>query len=91
MRIDDRLTAAHRILTHTITINAERANGLKLRLDALSPYDTLRRGYAIVQRRDDGSVVSAHTQVDGGDEIDITLTSGRIEAEVLSAEQKRQE
>ena len=91
MRIDDRLAAAHRVLAHTITINAERANGLKLRLDALSPYDTLRRGYAIVQRRDDRSVVSAHTQVDSGDAIDITLTSGRIEAEVLSTERERQE
>ena len=91
MRIDDRLAAAHRVLAHTITLNAERANGLKLRLDALSPYDTLRRGYAIVQRRDDRSVVSAHTQVDSGDAIDITLTSGRIEAEVLSTERERQE
>ena len=89
MRIDDRLAAVHRVLAHTITLNAERASGLKLRLDALSPYDTLRRGYAIVQRRDDRSVVSAHTQVDSGDTIDITLTSGRIEAEVLST--KRQE
>ena len=91
MRIDDRLTAAHRVLTHTITLNAERASGLKLRLDALSPYDTLRRGYAIVQRRADGSVVNAHTQVGSGDEIDITLTSGRIEAEVLSTERERRE
>ena len=91
MRIDDRLSAAHRILAHTITLNAERANGLKLRLDALSPYDTLRRGYAIVQRHDDGSVVSAHTQVDSGDEIDITLTNGRIEAEVLSTKRGQQE
>ena len=91
MRIDDRLTAAHRVLTHTITLNAERASGLKLRLDALSPYDTLRRGYAIVQRRDDGSVVNAHTQVGSGDEIDITLTRGRIQAEVLSTELERRE
>lgn len=84
MRIDDRLTAAHRVLTHTITLNAERASGLKLRLDALSPYDTLRRGYAIVQRRDDRSVVSARAQVDAGDVLDITLDSGAIEAEVTA-------
>ena len=91
MRIDDRLSAAHRILTHTITLNAERTSGMKLRLDALSPYDTLRRGYAIVQRQDDGSVVSAHTQVDGGDALDITLDSGAIEAEVISTKHGRQE
>ena len=85
MRIDDRLSAAHRVLTHTITLNAERTSGLKLRLDTLNPYDTLRRGYAIVQRRDDGSVVSASSQVNAGDALDITLDDGKIEAEVTTA------
>ena len=91
MQIDDRLTAAHRILTHTITLNAERASGLKLRLDALSPYDTLRRGYAIVQRKDDGSVISASSDVATGDDIDITLTDGGLKAKVTSTRQALQE
>ena len=87
MHIDDRLTTARRLLTHMLTLNSERAQGLKLRLDSLSPHDTLRRGYAIVQRRGDGGVVSAHTQVDSGDVVDITLTRGTIAAEVISTEQ----
>ena len=91
LHIDDRLTSARRSLRHMLTLNSERAQGLKLRLDSLSPRDTLRRGYAIVQRRSDGGVVSEHTQVDGGDVVDITLTRGMIEAKVTSTEQRQRE
>ena len=59
-----------------------------LRLEALSPRDTLRRGYAIVQRNDDGSVVSRHTQAEVGDALEITLTNGAIQAQVTSTEQE---
>ena len=85
IRIDDRLSSARRMLEHMLTLNAERVHGLTLRLDSLSPRDTLRRGYAIVQRRDDSSVVSTHTQAVSGDSIDITLTDGKLEAQVTSS------
>lgn len=87
MRIDDRLRSARQILAHMLALGGERTESLKLRLEALSPRDTLRRGYAIAQRRDDGSVITASTQADSGDTIDITLTSGSIEAEVISTRQ----
>ena len=87
MRIDDRLRSARQTLAHMLALGGERTESLKLRLEALSPRDTLRRGYAIVQRQDDGSVITASTQADSGDAIDITLTSGSIEAEVISTRQ----
>ena len=87
MRIDDRLRSARQILAHRLALGSERTESLRLRLDALSPRDTLRRGYAIVQRQDDGSVISESTQAVRGDAIDITLTSGSIEAEVISTSQ----
>ena len=91
MQIDDRLKSARRILAHLLTLNAERVQGLRLRLDSLSPRDTLRRGYAIVQRKDDGSVISASSEVATGDDIDITLTDGELEAKVTSTQQALQE
>ena len=91
MQIDDRLKSARRTLAHLMTLNAERVQGLRLRLDSLSPRDTLRRGYAIVQRKDDGSVISASGQVDSGDDIDITLTDGELKAKVTSTRQALQE
>ena len=87
LRIDDRLRIARQMLAHMLSLNGERVDGLMLRLEALSPCDTLRRGYAIVQRNDDGSVVSRHTQAEVGDALDITLTNGAIQAQVTSTEQ----
>ncbi len=91
MRIDDRLRSARQTLGHMLTLNAERVHGLRLRLDSLSPHDTLRRGYAIVQREDDGSVISARAQTAPGDSIDITLTDGELEAQVTSTKQAGQD
>ncbi len=91
MQIDDRLKRARRSLAHLLTLNAERVQGLSLRLDSLSPRDTLRRGYAIVQRKDDGSVISASGEVATGDDIDITLTDGELEAKITSTRQALQE
>ena len=87
LRIDDRLRIARQMLAHMLSLNGERVDGLMLRLEALSPRDTLRRGYAIVQRNDDGSIVSRHTQAEVGDALDITLTNGAIQAQVTSTEQ----
>ena len=91
MQIDDRLKSARRTLAHVLTLNAERVQGFRLRLDSLSPRDTLRRGYAIVQRKNDGSVISASSEVTTGDDIDITLTDGELEAKVTSTRQALQE
>ena len=91
MQIDDRLKSARRSLAHLLTLNAERVQGIRLRLDSLSPRDTLRRGYAIVQRKDDGSVIGASGEVAIGDDIDITLTDGELEAKITSTRQALQE
>ena len=91
MQIDDRLKRARRTLAYLLTLNAERVQGFRLRLDSLSPRDTLRRGYAIVQRKDDGSVISASSEVTTGDDIDITLTDGELKAKVTSIRQALQE
>lgn len=87
MRLDDSLRSARQMLAHMLSLNGERVESLSLRLEALSPRDTLRRGYAIVQRSDDGSVISKHIQAEAGDAIDITLTSGTLQAQVTSSGQ----
>ena len=91
MRIDDRLRNARQMLAHILSFNEERIEGLRLRLEALSPRDTLRRGYAIVQRHEDGSVVNSHQQVAAGDALDITLRKGALQAQVSSTKQVKQE
>jgi exodeoxyribonuclease VII large subunit len=84
MRVDDLLRNAVTHLRHSVEVKAERFRGLKLRLDSLSPRDTLRRGYAIVQRRDDGEVVTDSERVSPGAPVQVTLGRGGFDAEVSS-------
>ncbi|MCI0438339.1 MAG: exodeoxyribonuclease VII large subunit [Chloroflexi bacterium] len=84
LRIDDLLRAAATHLKHSIDIKAARFEGLQQRLESLSPNDTLRRGYAIVQRQDDGSVLASAAHVKIGDNIAVTLADGALDAQVNS-------
>ena len=54
-------------------------------LDTLSPLATLQRGYSIVQKPD-GTFVKHMTQVGPGDQLKVTLASGKLNCEVLSKE-----
>ena len=83
-RIDDRLRTASTHLKHSLQVTSERFEGLDLRLASLSPTATLRRGYATVQRSDDGTVVSDAAQIDPRDSVDVTVDRGSFDAEVTS-------
>ena len=87
MRIDDMLRSVAQNLSHDIEVKSERTGGLAMRLESLSPRDTLRRGYAIVQTQaDDPAVVSDSTQVRPGDSVKVTLARGGFGAEVKSTQ-----
>jgi exodeoxyribonuclease VII large subunit len=68
--LDQRLRRADDDLRHTLA-----------RLRALSPRQTLERGYAIVQRAD-GHVVRAAGEVETGDVLRVRLADGELRAEV---------
>ncbi len=53
---------------------------LEAKLAALDPAATLRRGYAVVRRAEDGSVLTAPGQVADGAALDITLGGGSLDA-----------
>ena len=84
--IDYLLKRAATHLSHNRTLKAERFDGLKMRLESLSPVQTLRRGYAIVQRTVDGMVISESAQVGPREPIRVTLNRGVLDAEVTSAD-----
>ena len=69
---------------HDVQVRTARADGLRSRLESLSPRDTLRRGYAIVQTEADSPVVTDSTQVNAGDSVQVTLARGGFDAEVTS-------
>jgi exodeoxyribonuclease VII large subunit len=51
---------------------------------ALNPLAVLKRGYAVVTRKSDGSVVSKVKQVNAGDQIQVRVSDGQLDAEIVN-------
>ncbi len=60
--------------------------GLSARLDALSPFKVLARGYSITFRKVDGSVVRESKTVVSGDEIRTLVSDGEIISRVITSD-----
>ncbi len=67
-------------LDHLLAMRREALRAHALRLHALSPLLTIARGYAIVRREPEGTIVSSVEQVSAGDGLSIMLEDGRIAA-----------
>jgi exodeoxyribonuclease VII large subunit len=70
-------------MQHTISLRSERLRGMALQLHSLSPLLTIARGYAVVRREVDQSIVSSVQQIESGDQLTIQVQDGRIPVEVL--------
>ena len=84
IRIDYLMRDASARLKLHAEVKSQQYEGLSLRLEALSPRDTMRRGYAVVQRGAGGPIVTDADQVAPRDDLWITLGRGAVEAEVVS-------
>ena len=61
---------------------SESLGNLKNNLKAVGPQHTLERGYSIVEKSDDGKVVTNISQVTLGDEVKITVSDGAFVGDV---------
>jgi exodeoxyribonuclease VII large subunit len=82
MRVDDLLRAAASQMSTRVQVTQERLEGTRLRLESLSPLDTLRRGYAIVQLDPSGDVIIDAAQTSPGDDVRVTVNQGAFGATV---------
>lgn len=89
VRIDEILRVAGTNTRRNLVARAADRDALAMRLQALSPKDTLRRGYAIVQTTDESTVVSDPGQVGVGDGVEITLSRGKLSADVVTPRRRR--
>jgi exodeoxyribonuclease VII large subunit len=80
--IDELARRSHAGGIHRLTLEASRLDGLDNRLEALNPVHILSRGYAVVTRLGDGSLV--HKVKQARDEIRIRVSDGEFDAKVLS-------
>ena len=79
-RLDDTSALLQARMQHILSLRGERLRGLALRLHSLSPSLTIARGYAIVRRDADQTVITSEQQVRPGDELTIQVTDGHIHA-----------
>jgi len=57
-RVDELSRRVYSSLLHRVQLQSAHVSGMQRRLEALSPLAVLGRGYAVVTRKEDGSVVS---------------------------------
>ena len=79
-RLDDTSALLQARMQHILSLRGERLRGLALRLRSLSPSLTIARGYAIVRRDADQTVITSEQQVRPDDELTIQVTNGHIHA-----------
>ena len=82
LRVDDRLDEARTLVSRRVELARGQVDRLGTALRTLSPQDTLRRGYSIVVDRATGAVLSAASDTQPGNSLDITLNDGTIAASV---------
>jgi exodeoxyribonuclease VII large subunit len=79
-RLDDLARRAGAGQAHRLALEVSQLTGLGKRLAALSPLQVLGRGYAVVTRRKDGSLIRKVAQARGG--IRVRVSDGEFDAEV---------
>jgi exodeoxyribonuclease VII large subunit len=75
--VDELTRRARSSLFHHMQLQSAHIQGMQRRLEALNPMAVLARGYAVVTRKDDGSVVSRVAQA--GDEMKVRVSDGEFE------------
>ena len=88
-RVDELARRAYSSLFHRIQLQSAHVKGMQRRLEALNPNAVLARGYAVVTRKDDGSVVSRVAQA--SDEMKVRVSDGEFEVKKLLRAKRRVE
>ncbi len=75
--LDELSRRASSALNHRIQLQTSNVDGISKRLQSLNPEGVLSRGYAIITRKDDGTVVSKVSQAQG--EMKVRVSNGEFE------------
>ena len=83
-QLDDMTALLQTHLQHILSLRGERLQGMALRLHSLSPLLTIARGYAIVRRDTDGTIITSTRQAQPGATLTIQVTDGHIVAKTIT-------
>ena len=81
-RVDELSRRAYASLFHHIQLQSTHVRGMQRRLEALNPNAVMARGYAVVTRKDDGSVISRVAQASA--EMKVRVSDGEFEVKISS-------
>ncbi len=76
-RVDEMSRRLESVIRHRLELSTLKVQAHEQRLNALSPLEVLKRGFAVVNRTKDGKLVHSVKQVKAGDDLQIRV-SGRI-------------
>ena len=71
-----------RLVAGTIGSKREQLSNLARTLNAVSPLDTIGRGYAVITSPESGDVISSVSQVEAGDSVCAQLKDGKLDCTV---------
>jgi exodeoxyribonuclease VII large subunit len=81
-QLDDLTEMLQTRIEHLLSLRIERLRGQAMRLHSLSPLLTIARGYAVVRRDADQSLITSPRQVQPGEQLTIQVKDGYISVEV---------
>jgi len=84
-RVDELSRRASTAQFHRLALATERLKGLESQLQALSPMEVLRRGYAVVTKKK--KVVTSRSEVQEGDPLRVRVRDGEFNARVAGTEE----
>jgi len=88
-RVDDLSRRGMAAQAHRLALEASGLRGLGKRLEALSPFGVLARGYAVVTREADGSLIRNVGQAIAGETLRVRVADGDFPAQVTNSQQPK--
>ncbi|MFO7849750.1 MAG: exodeoxyribonuclease VII large subunit [Spirochaetia bacterium] len=85
LKLDDAKEELIRSIGDAVKERRHRIELLLRDIEAASPEGTLRKGYALVTKEQDGTLVRSYDQVAPGEMLDIRVAAGRIGSKVTDA------
>lgn len=84
-RLDDLSARNDRALAHRLQVQHVHVESIAQRLEALSPLAVLKRGYAVLTRRENGSLIYNAQQAPVGSDLRVRLAEGELDVRVQSS------
>lgn len=81
-RVDELSRRGNSAQAHRLALEASGLEGLGKRLVALNPFEVLARGYAVVTRQTDGSLIRSVDQAGAGEDIQVRVSDGQFDARI---------